>query len=154
MLLLTAIELWGYSLESLLPFLPFLMLPIVFFAMRAMVNNSGPWSKLKQRYAHHQDPGLVMGERVSIPMVRLGMMNYKNLFRFVKTGTGLYMYPIRLMRSGVPGVMIPYSEFKRIERKKRFLFKVVRLDVGSFDGVTMEISERDFAKLSDKLDLM
>ena len=126
----------------------------VFMVMRQTITRTGPYGRLIKRYAVTQDPNTIMGERISIPVIRLNKLSYKSFFRFVKSGKGLYMYPVWLVRTKTSNILIPWHDFTTAERFERLWVKMVRLRIGRPEITSMEITKEAFDKFKEKLDII
>ena len=137
----------NFFLFSLVIFIVFWFLLVYY-----IFPNFGGWASLAEKYATDRSPKYDPVKKLKIRNCNIGGLGYQNVVKFYEANDGLLLNLIWLFRGQQPNLLIPWKEIKQVERKKQFFNKYVRLEIGNPFVSYIEISERDYFKIKDKVE--
>lgn len=139
--------------QNLLPWLIMALLFVLYaglwFGMLAAVARLGGWSSLAKQF---QVPTLPPGKRFRFQSASFlkhywAPMNYGSCLTLVVSEEGLGMATGWLFRFCHPPLLIPWSEFRRLEQKRAlWVFRYVKADVGEPVLATLYLPHWTFAQ--------
>lgn len=139
-------------MEELLPFIGIPIFIVVFFVVFfVVIPNLGGWKKLAKHYTSNQQANTVMGERIHFGRINIGGLNMKNMVRGYKTHQGLFLTQFLNIFGTSPNLLIPWDEFQPSKEQKMFFFKTYRLPIGNPQVSFLEMSEKHYSILADRL---
>ena len=137
-------------MDSLSPYWPFPLFPIVFvlmwLAILAFLSMLGGWIWLARRYPVPV-PSAAVHKSFLWRSGRLGIVNYSGCLTFKATTDGLLVSVPLMFRVAHPEFFVPWAEFSGKAARSFFIFRVVKFKFRRSPNVTLEISHR----LADRL---
>lgn len=139
-------------MDDLLPFIGIPIFIVVFMVIFfVVIPNLGDWKKLARHYGTNQRANTVMGERIHFGRINIGGLNLKNMVRGYKTHQGLFLTQFLNFTGTSPNILIPWDEFQAVEERKILFFKTYRLPIGDPQVSYLEMSEKHYSVLADRL---
>ncbi|MEO1257662.1 MAG: hypothetical protein AAFZ15_02660 [Bacteroidota bacterium] len=135
---------------------PLVLVPVIIFFIigfvlfRYILPKLGDWEYLAEKYKTDLDPKDGPVKKLQIRNCNIGGMGYQNAIKFYEAYNGLLLKPSWILKQS--NLLIPWREIKHVQLKKNFFYKYVRLIIGDPFVSYIEISEKDYSKIKDRVE--